>query len=166
MMPPELLTDEQRERFDAIFERVVAQLPEHVREMIERVPVVIEDSPADDVLDYFEQEDGVRPLADELCGLHSGTALTEGGNETAGDLPSQIMLYRIGIIAAAGGWEIRRAKPGEFESDSDAGTRKDQELPMVGGEESIYEQIVITLLHEIGHEFGLEEDDLDNLGFG
>ena len=33
-------------------------------------------------------------------------------------------------------------------------------------EESIYEEIRITILHEIGHHFGLDEDDLEELGYG
>jgi predicted Zn-dependent protease with MMP-like domain len=27
------------------------------------------------------------------------------------------------------------------------------------------EQVRITLLHELGHHFGLDEDDLDSLGY-
>ena len=33
-------------------------------------------------------------------------------------------------------------------------------------EEELVEQIRVTLLHEIGHYFGLEEEDLDRLGDG
>lgn len=33
-------------------------------------------------------------------------------------------------------------------------------------EEELVEQIRVTLLHEIGHYFGLEEEDLDRLGYG
>ena len=29
----------------------------------------------------------------------------------------------------------------------------------------VYEEIVITLLHEIGHHFGLDEEDLARLGY-
>jgi predicted Zn-dependent protease with MMP-like domain len=29
----------------------------------------------------------------------------------------------------------------------------------------VYEEIMTTLLHEIGHQFGLDEDDLDRLGY-
>jgi len=32
--------------------------------------------------------------------------------------------------------------------------------------EHLLEQIRITLLHEIGHHFGLDEDDLEALGYG
>jgi predicted Zn-dependent protease with MMP-like domain len=30
----------------------------------------------------------------------------------------------------------------------------------------IVEEIAVTVLHEIGHHFGLDEDDLDDLGYG
>nr|WP_120491602.1 metallopeptidase family protein [Corynebacterium lactis] len=32
-------------------------------------------------------------------------------------------------------------------------------------EEELVEQIRVTLLHEVGHFFGLDEDDLDRLGY-
>ena len=32
-------------------------------------------------------------------------------------------------------------------------------------DERLYEEIRITVLHEIGHHFGLDEDDLDELGY-
>lgn len=32
-------------------------------------------------------------------------------------------------------------------------------------EEELIEQIRVTLLHEVGHFFGLDEDDLDRLGY-
>lgn len=35
-----------------------------------------------------------------------------------------------------------------------------------GDEDELIEQIRVTLLHEIGHFFGLDEDDLDRLGYG
>jgi predicted Zn-dependent protease with MMP-like domain len=34
-----------------------------------------------------------------------------------------------------------------------------------GGVDLIREEIRITLLHELGHHFGLDEDDLEGLGF-
>lgn len=32
--------------------------------------------------------------------------------------------------------------------------------------EDLAEQIRVTLLHEVGHYLGLEEDDLDDAGYG
>ena len=33
-------------------------------------------------------------------------------------------------------------------------------------EEELVKQVRVTVLHEIGHHFGLDEDDLDELGYG
>lgn len=33
-------------------------------------------------------------------------------------------------------------------------------------EADLVEQVRITVLHEIGHHFGMDEDDLDELGYG
>ncbi|MBV7296081.1 metallopeptidase family protein [Corynebacterium sp. TAE3-ERU12] len=33
-------------------------------------------------------------------------------------------------------------------------------------EDDLVEQIRVTLLHEVGHLFGMEEEDLDRLGYG
>jgi predicted Zn-dependent protease with MMP-like domain len=79
--------------------------------------------------------------ADELCGLHSGVMLTERSVEQSGDLPTQIHIFRDGIAAQAGGW------------------------PAGAPEENLRTEIRTTVLHEIGHHFGLEEDDLDDLGY-
>ena len=59
-------------------------------------------------------------------------------------------LFREGIIEQAGGWE---------ESEDENGR-------LQGGEAAITEEIRITLLHEIGHHFGLGEEELEELGYG
>ena len=33
-------------------------------------------------------------------------------------------------------------------------------------EEELVDQVRITVLHEIGHHFGMSEQDLDELGYG
>ncbi|MFN7614113.1 MAG: metallopeptidase family protein, partial [Phycisphaerae bacterium] len=78
--------------------------------------------------------------------------------EASGELPSEIMLYRVGIVAEAGGWD-------EQAGDRAAGESTEHDTALRGGPEAIREQIRITLLHEIGHQFGLDEDDLDRLGY-
>jgi predicted Zn-dependent protease with MMP-like domain len=35
----------------------------------------------------------------------------------------------------------------------------------IGGEDAVREEILVTLLHEMGHHFGLDEDDLERLGY-
>ena len=132
------MTPDDRARFDALFDAVLGLLPPQARDVVARVPVILDDRPTPEML----QEFGIDPTDPEahfeLCGLHTGVMDTELEIEAHGVLPSQIHLFREGIVCHAGGWE----DPGEVER-----------------------QIAITLLHEIGHQIGLDEDDLDALGY-
>ena len=133
-----------RERFDRLFEEVLASLPASIHELMDEAPIVLEDRPSKKLL----LELGIDPADDDLCGLHTGVALTHRTVHDTGMLPDVIHLFREGIIEHAGGW-----KEGE-----------DEEGPY-GGEERIKKEIRITILHEIGHHFGLDEDDLARLGY-
>jgi predicted Zn-dependent protease with MMP-like domain len=139
MSTPEL-PQSDRDRFDALLEEAIESLPAQLRELIDQVPVIVEDAPPPDVLEEFRNEDGSLPQPDEICGLHTGIPFTERGGGDS-EMPADIMLFRMGIIAEAGGWN---------QADAD---------------DFVYEQIMITLLHELGHQFGLDEDDLRELGY-
>jgi predicted Zn-dependent protease with MMP-like domain len=71
-----------------------------------------------------------------LLGLYHGRPLTERSVEHSGVMPDVIYVFQD---------DVERA------SDS---------------EEGLVRQVRITVLHEIGHLFGLDEDDLDELGYG
>lgn len=132
------MTEAQRERFDALVDRVLASLPEEVLALFDEAPLLVDDEPSADVL----RELGLDPTSEEdragLCGLHTGVPITERSVEADGVLPSQVHIYRRGIVEMAGGWD---------------------------DEDELYRQIRITILHELGHEMGLDEDDLDRLGY-
>jgi predicted Zn-dependent protease with MMP-like domain len=132
----ELVTDAERERFDALMEEAIEALPPEIHALLEEAPVIVEDSPPPHLMRELEVTDPT-----ELCGLHSGTAITERSVEHGHDLPEEIRLFRAGIVALAGGWD---------QPDAD---------------DIVFEEIWVTLLHEIGHHFGLDEDDLERLGF-
>lgn len=134
----------ERERFDALFEEVLSALPESVHRLLDEAPVILEDRPSRAIL----RELGIDPSEDDLCGLHSGIPLTQRSVSDHGVLPDVIHLFREGIIDHAGGWEEGEDEEGPY-----------------GGVERIREEIRITLLHEIGHHFGLDEDDLERLGY-
>jgi predicted Zn-dependent protease with MMP-like domain len=72
----------------------------------------------------------------DLLGLYHGTPLTERSVEHTVRWPERIVIYQDNIQ------RICR-------------TRR-----------QIVRQVRKTVLHEIGHHFGLEEDDLDELGYG
>jgi predicted Zn-dependent protease with MMP-like domain len=71
-----------------------------------------------------------------LLGLYHGRPRTRRSVEESGRLPDVIYLFQDSIESAS------------------------------RSEEELVEQVRITLLHEIGHHFGLNEIDLDELGFG
>lgn len=71
----------------------------------------------------------------EILGLYHGLPLTERGIEALPELPDRIVLYQRNLERAC---ESR--------------------------EEMIHE-IRVTVLHEIGHHFGLDEEDLEELGY-
>jgi predicted Zn-dependent protease with MMP-like domain len=64
------------------------------------------------------------------------------------DSSDVVHIFREGIVDMAGGWDEGEDEHGPF-----------------GGEERIREEIRITILHELGHHFGLDEDDLERLGY-
>ena len=135
------MTDAERDRFDALVDDAMGSLPGRVRAMLEEVSVVVLDEPEPAMLKDLGVNLAEEPDAlDEICGLHTGTMLTEKSVEH-GDLPTVIHLFRRGIVAVAGGWGQDRA------------------------DEAVYEEVRVTLLHEIGHHFGLDEDDLEELGY-
>jgi len=76
------------------------------------------------------------PDEPDLLGLYDGFALTERGWEYGGALPDRIMIYREAIC------EICET------------------------EEDVVDEVTITVVHEIAHHFGIEEERLHELGWG
>lgn len=73
---------------------------------------------------------------DLLLGLYVGHPMTQRSVEYSGVLPDAIYIFQEDV---------------ELASDN---------------EKELVEQVRITVLHEIGHHFGMGEDDLDELGYG
>ena len=71
----------------------------------------------------------------ELLGLYEGHALTERGWHYGGVLPDRIMIYRNPI------------------------------LRICSSEEDVVEEVAITVVHEIAHHFGIDDDRLHELGW-
>jgi predicted Zn-dependent protease with MMP-like domain len=131
------LNPRTRRRFDQQLERVLEKLPRLVHRLIEKVPLHVEDYPSPAVL----EEMGIE-YRDELCGLFTGMPLTQRSVDHSGTLPDVVTIYREGILAAA--------------ADDDGRIRSDR----------LREQIRITILHELAHFHGLNEDELRELGYG
>jgi predicted Zn-dependent protease with MMP-like domain len=79
--------------------------------------------------------EGRHPEDDELLGLYEGVALTERDSDYAGSLPDAITIYREALLDVC---------------DSD---------------EDVVEEVAITVIHEIAHHFGIDDDRLHELGW-
>jgi len=126
-----------RKHFDDQVDKVLAEMPPAVHELLERVPLHVEDHPSEEVMLDRDVE-----YLDDLCGLYTGIPLTQRSIEHSGTLPDVVTIYREGILTAA--------------ADRVGRIRNDR----------LREEIRITILHELGHHHGLTEDDLSELGYG
>jgi predicted Zn-dependent protease with MMP-like domain len=131
------MTQDEREFFDEHLDSVMASMPQHVHELLNKVPMFVEDYPSDDVM----RKMGIR-RREQLCGLYTGIPLTDRSVMQSGVLSDVIHIYREGILLMA--------------SDGHGHVN----------ESYLREQIRITVLHELGHHHGLDEDDLRELGYG
>ena len=75
------------------------------------------------------------PPEEGLLGLYEGTPLTERGEWYAGSLPDRITLYRNPICA------------------------------ICEDEDDVTDEVYTTVVHEIAHHFGIDDDRLDELGW-
>ncbi|WP_144206900.1 metallopeptidase family protein [Mycobacterium tilburgii] len=76
------------------------------------------------------------PDEPDLLGLYEGVALTERDSDYGGSLPDAITIYREALLDIC-----------EHEAD-------------------VVEEVAITVIHEIAHHFGIDDDQLDELGWG
>ncbi len=110
------------------------------RSTLERLPEQFSNSLGDIVLlvpdfadDAILQQMGIEDPFD-LTGLYEGIPLTERSVEQSGTLPERIFLYRRPILDE---W--------------------------AGSEESLEHLVAHVLIHEVGHHFGLSDDDIHAL---
>ncbi|MBN1396111.1 MAG: metallopeptidase family protein [Pirellulales bacterium] len=131
------MNPDKRRRFDEQFEWVLERMPPLVHDLIERVPLHVEDYPSADVM----ARTGVRYI-DQLCGLYTGIPIGSKSVWHSATLPDVVTIYREGILSAAAD-DVGRIATGRLR-----------------------EQIRITILHELAHHHGLGEHELRSLGYG
>jgi predicted Zn-dependent protease with MMP-like domain len=76
------------------------------------------------------------PEDPSILGLYHGVALTERTSQYGGVLPDRISIYREPILAIC-----------ETEDD-------------------VIDEVAVTVVHEIGHHFGIDDQRLHELGWG
>jgi predicted Zn-dependent protease with MMP-like domain len=84
----------------------------------------------------FVVEDRPEDGSLDLLGLYDGIALTERGQYGFGEMPDRIILYREPLLS------------------------------ICDDEEQLREEIHVTLVHEIAHFYGIDDDKLHELGWG
>lgn len=72
----------------------------------------------------------------QLLGLYEGYALTSRGTDYGGVLPDRVMIFRNPILAIC---------------DTD---------------EDVIDEVRVTVVHEIAHHFGIDDERLHELGWG
>ncbi|GAA0508859.1 hypothetical protein GCM10011581_19040 [Saccharopolyspora subtropica] len=78
----------------------------------------------------------VNPDDPSLLGLYEGIALTERDHTYSGVLPDRITIYREPL------------------------------LEMCDDEDEVVDEVAVTVVHEIAHHFGIDDDKLHALGWG
>jgi predicted Zn-dependent protease with MMP-like domain len=134
---PREISPEIRQFFDERVELVVAELPQQVKDFMDRVPLFVEDYPSPQVM----REMRIRHPAN-LLGLYSGVPLIKRSVDQTRTMSDVIHIYRLGILSSS------RSRVGSI------------------NEAELRKQIRKTILHEYGHHVGLSERDLSELGYG
>jgi predicted Zn-dependent protease with MMP-like domain len=80
--------------------------------------------------------DDRHPDDPQLLGLYEGVALTERTSDYGGVLPDRITVYREAI------------------------------LDICDDEDDVVREVAVTVVHEVAHHFGVDEDTLHELGWG
>ena len=89
-----------------------------------------------EILVMEEADEDLDPEGEGLLGLYLGLPLPERGVEYAGELPDVIYIFR----------------------------RPHLELGLAPDE--LREEVARTLIHEVAHYFGIDDDHLDEIGWG
>ena len=130
------MNPKQREYFDRQVDWVVERLPKPVQRMLETIPLHVEDRPSRRQMKELRIDH-----PNDLCGCFVGVA--EGlQHSVQATTPTFITIFRCGIFDAAADEE------GYFD-------RAD-----------LREQIRVTILHELAHAVGIDEEELEELGYG
>ena len=113
------------------------EFDEAVQRVMDRLPDWVHEA-LERIEIRIEDEPGeeLGPEAEDLLGIYLGTPLTERSVDDAGDLPDVIYIFR---------------RP-----------HLEMNLPR----DELQEEIATTLVHEIAHYFGIEDDHLEDIGWG
>ena len=125
-----------RAQFQKLVEESLDSLPQKYHRLIQNVAVVIEDLPPENVKHDASEGD------DLLMGIYDGVPLTERSFFASEPMPGRVVLYQRNIEQYA----------------REAAEEEDRTV-----EDIIRDEVRLTVLHELGHYFGLDEDALHDV---
>ena len=115
----------------------LSQFETVIRETMSGLPEWVQDALDNiEILVLDEADEDLDPDGEGLLGLYVGMPLPERGVDYAGELPDVIYIFRLPHLELG-------LPPGELE-----------------------EEIARTLIHEVAHYFGIDDDHLDEIGWG
>ena len=123
--------------FESAVEEALGCIPERFLDALENVAVVVEDEPNDYHLETLEDPDclGASVCDNELLGLYDGVSLPDRADGYDSDVPDVITVFK-----------------GPHER-------------CFGSRAEIVEEIGKTVVHEIGHYFGIDDARLYEMGY-
>jgi predicted Zn-dependent protease with MMP-like domain len=128
----------RRRQFERLVVRSLDNLPPAFLGLLDNVEIVIDDEPTADQRARGEWQHSAGEAAEdaeEVFGLYEGTPLTMRWTQDGMRLPDKITLFR---------GPLERAFPNRAE---------------------LAEQVRVTVIHELAHYFGLDEDQIAELGY-
>ena len=131
------MKNNNRNYFDKQVDWVLDRLPQHVLRLLEEVPLHVEDQPSERLMEELNITD-----TEDLCGYFCGTPFSEGTPYVQSvTLPNSVTIFRRGIVAEA----------------------RDEEGKV--SRSSLRRQIRITILHELAHLHGMDEEEIAEAGY-
>ena len=129
------------ERFEELVDEAMAELPERFAGRMENVDVIVRSRPPRKTL----RQMGIGPRG-TLLGLYEGIPQTRRTTAYGAVMPDRIIIFREPILDEADAVCPPDASDEEFD-------------------EAIRLLVRETVLHEIGHHFGLSEEDLRSIDY-
>ena len=123
------------DEFEGAIADALDMIPDEFTEDFENLVIMAQDEPDEEQLEY--EGEGIETEDGTLLGLYEGISLLEraDGYGMPGDLPDRITIFKKGHEALGD-------------------TR-----------EEVLEEVKRTVIHEVGHYFGMDEDEIDEMGY-
>ena len=124
------------EEFELAIQDALDSIPQDLIDSMENVVVLVSDEPTPEEL--ADAEWGTEAEDGDLLGIYDGIPLTERGNDYGncyGDVPDTIVIFK-----------------GPHER-------------LEGTKDDILDEVFTTVIHEVGHYFGMTEEQIAEMGF-